>query len=127
MLIFLLITNIVVDIFYALPSILVLYQIETWDKINLIRLLLGDILQVILTDYSKVRWYPSSLPLYFDALPQLNKYRSCGLWFEPLSPGQKLPQNPNVAMYRAKVTKVVATNNRLVSLGKTFDCLKYGT
>jgi len=73
----------------------------------------GDKVQVVLIDYARIRMYPHSAPVFLDAISQLSKYRSCGVWFEVVSKDQKklvLGQNE---ISRAKIVKKnLYANNR---------------
>ncbi len=92
--------------------ILYLGQLVIWFVRWLFQIL-GDTVQVVLIDYARVRLYPSSAPVFLDALNQLNKYRSCGVWFEVVPNEQKkfvLGRNEN---QRARIVrKHICSNSR---------------
>ena len=74
----------------------------------------GDRVKIILTDYAQTLLLAcDGSHSFFDSVAQLSKYRSCGLWFEPLQEGQKQLHVTKGDFPSAKINKkVVSSNNR---------------
>jgi hypothetical protein len=69
---------------------------------------------VALTDFAEMRWYADKAAAFYEFLPQLNKYKSCGIWIEAVTEDTKLGIKEGTLF--AEVTAVTKLGNRQVRI-----------